>query len=182
MLPDTWFGRLTAVMNAIGSTLIIFVMVVMLADIFGRFLFNHPVHGVPEMVAMSIAAIVFLQFPHTLRAGRVIFTDGFLNWLGAANPRAEQYVLCLYHLVGALLFGVMTRALIPLVRRTIASDDFFGVVGVFTFPKWPAHSIILLGAAVMTIQYFTLAVAFFRAGREGRRLMADLDPSERVVS
>lgn len=182
MLPQTWFGRLTAAMNAIGSCLIIFIMVIMLSDIFGRFLFKHPVHGVPEMVSMSIAAIVFLQFPHTLRAGRVIFTDGFLNWLAAANPRMEQILLGIYHLLGAAIFGVMLSALVPLLRRTIDSGDFFGVVGVFTFPKWPAHSVIVIGAAMMTIQYFTLALAFFRAAHQGRRLNADLDPAERVVS
>ena len=182
MLPQTWFGRLTAAMNAIGSCLIIFIMVIMLVDIFGRFLFNHPLHGVPEMVAMSIAAIVFLQFPHTLRAGRVIFTDGFLNWLGATSPRSEQVLLGLYHLLGGAVFGVMLSALVPLLRRTIESGDFFGVIGVFTFPKWPVHGVITLGAAMMTIQYFTLALAFFRAAREGRRLNADLDPADRVVS
>ncbi len=182
MLPLTWFGRVTAAMNAIGSCLIIFIMVIMLADIFGRFLFNHPLHGVPELVAMSIAAIVFLQFPHTLRAGRVIFTDGFLNWLAGVSPRAEQILLGIYHLLGSGIFGVMLWALVPLLKRTIESGDFFGVVGVFTFPKWPAHSIIVLGAAMMTIQYLTLALAFFRAAREGRRLNADLDPSERVLS
>jgi TRAP-type mannitol/chloroaromatic compound transport system permease small subunit len=182
MLPPSWFGRLTAVMNVIGSCLIIFVMLIILADVCGRYFFSQPVRGVPEMVAMSIAAIVFLQFPHTLRAGRVIFTDGFLNWLARAHPRTEQSVLGVYHLLGAGMFAVIVWALVPLLRRTIETNDFFGVTGVFTFPKWPAHTIILIGAAVMTIQYFTLAVAFFRAAAQARRLNADLDPSERVVS
>ena len=75
MLPDTRFGKLTATMNAIGSCLIVFIMLVMLGDIFGRFLFNKPIPGVPEIVAISLVAIVFLQIAHTLRAWRVIFTD-----------------------------------------------------------------------------------------------------------
>jgi TRAP-type mannitol/chloroaromatic compound transport system permease small subunit len=182
MLPPSWFGRLTAMMNVIGSCLIIFVMLIILADVSGRFFFNLPVRGVPEMVAMSIAAIVFLQFPHTLRAGRVIYTDGFLNWLASKHPRAEQRLLGLYHFLGAGMFAVIVCALVPLLRRTIGTGDFFGVIGIFTFPKWPVHTIILIGAAVMTIQYFSLAVAFLRAAAQGRRLNANLDPSERVIS
>ncbi|CAN0448285.1 unnamed protein product, partial [Phaeothamnion confervicola] len=88
--------------------------------------------------------------------------------LSSASPRAEQIVLGFYHLIGAGIFGVMLWALVPLLHRTIESGDYFGIVGVFTFPKWPAHSTIVLGAAVMTVQYVTLALAFFQAAREGR--------------
>lgn len=182
MLPDSWFGRLTAAMNAVGSCLIVFVMMVMLADIFGRFLFNHPIRGVPEIVAMSLVAIVFLQIAHTLRAGRVIFTDGFLNWLASRSVRAEQALLCVYHVIGAGVFGIIIYAVMPKLRSVFDSDEFYGVVGGFTFPKWPLYLGILFGSVLMCIQYLTLAVAFFGAARERRRLNADLDPAERVVS
>ena len=68
-------------MSAIGTMLVIGVMVIMDFDIVGRVIFNSPLKGVPEIVAVSIAVIVFLQFPATLRAGRVISVDGFLEWV-----------------------------------------------------------------------------------------------------
>ena len=182
MLPDSWFGRLTAAMNAIGSCLIVLVMMVMLADIFGRFFFNHPIRGVPEIVAMSLVAIVFLQIAHTLRAGRVIFTDGFLNWLAMRSVRAEQALLCVYHVIGAGVFGIIIYAVMPKLGSVFDSDEFYGVVGSFTFPKWPLYLVILFGSVLMCIQYLALAVAFCGAARERRRLNADLDPAERVVS
>lgn len=182
MLPSTWFGKLTATMNAIGSCLIVFIMLVMLGDIFGRFLFNSPIRGVPEIVAMSLVAIVFLQISHTLREGRVIFTDGFLNWLAARSIRTEQAVLALYHLVGAGVFGIIIYAVTPKLKSVYGSGEFYGIVGNFTFPKWPLYSIILIGSVVMCIQYITLAIAFAGAARTRRRLNADLDPAERVVS
>ena len=182
MLPDSPFGRLTAAMNAIGSGLIVFIMLVMLGDIFGRFLFNKPIPGVPEIVAISLVAIVFLQIAHTLRAGRVIFTDGFLNWLAGRSVRAEQAALALYHLAGAGVFGVIVYAVTPKLKSVYASGEFYGIVGNFTFPKWPLYSVILAGSVVMCVQYLTLTVAFTRAARERRRLNANLDPAERVVS
>lgn len=182
MLPSTRFGRLTAAMNAVGSCLIIFVMLVMLGDIFGRFVFNAPIRGVPEIVAMSLVAIVFLQIAHTLRSGRVIFTDGFLGWLARRSVRAEQGLLASYHLLGAAVFAIVVYAVVPKLRSVYESGEFYGVVGSFTFPKWPLYTVIVFGSALMCIQYLTLAGAFVRAAVAGRRLNAELDPADRVVS
>lgn len=169
-------------MNAIGSCLIVFVMLVMLGDIGGRFFFNRPIRGVPEIVAMALVAIVFLQIAHTLRAGRVIFTDGFLDWLAARSVRAEQALLAFYHLAGAGMFAVIAYAVVPKLRAVYLSQEFYGIAGSFTFPKWPLYSVILIGSAVVCLQYATLALAFARAARDRRRLGAHLDPAERVVS
>ena len=45
-------------------------MVVINVDVIGRTLFTKPLPGVPELVRLSIVAIVFLQIGSTLRAGR----------------------------------------------------------------------------------------------------------------
>jgi hypothetical protein len=45
-------------MSAIGTMLVIGVMVIMDFDIVGRVIFNSPLKGVPEIVAVSIAVIV----------------------------------------------------------------------------------------------------------------------------
>lgn len=177
-----WFGRLTAVMSAIGSCLVMLIMAVILIDVGGRYFFNDPLEGVPEIVAMSIAAIVFLQFPNTLRAGRVIMVDGLTNSLAVSSPRTEQALFAIYHLAGGLVFAVITWAVVPLLGRTIENEDFFGVIGVFTFPKWPIHSTILFGCVVMTLQYLLLAWGYARAALEGKRLNADHDPADRILS
>ena len=75
-------------MNALGTLLVLFVMVVILADVIGRTALRAPLGGTSEIVAMSIAAIVFLQFPSTLRAGRVIRSDGLS--VEIASPGADR--------------------------------------------------------------------------------------------
>ena len=93
MKAGSALGVLTATMNAVGSVMVLIIMAVILIDVGGRFLFNRPLSGTADIVAMSIAAIVFLQFPSTLRAGRVISADGLLGLVGARSVRGEQWLL-----------------------------------------------------------------------------------------
>ncbi|MGQ0652005.1 MAG: TRAP transporter small permease subunit [Betaproteobacteria bacterium] len=168
-------------MNAVGTALVLLIMLVILVDVLGRFLFKDPLEGTPEIVAMSIAAIVFLQFPSTLRAGRVINTDAFLELVAMRSVRAEQWLLCVYHVLGGAMFTVVSIHVWPLLLGVWAGKEFYGNVGVFTFPKWPVFAVIAFGSAVMALEYFVLAWAHARAGRRGERLMT-IDPATRVLS
>ena len=62
-------------MNSIGTIWVFVLLVIINLDIGGRALFNHPVRGVPEIVALSIVACVFLQIAHTLKVGRLTRSD-----------------------------------------------------------------------------------------------------------
>src|SRR5690606_9515711 len=53
--------RVTQFLNVIGTLLIVAIMVLVNVDVIGRGAFDAPVAGVPELVSMSIVAIVFLQ-------------------------------------------------------------------------------------------------------------------------
>ena len=172
---------LAAAMNAAGTGLVLVIMAVMLTDVGGRFLFGEPLAGTAEIVSMSIAAIVFLQFPSTLRAGRVINADGFLEWVAARSIRTEQWLLAAYHLLGGAMFVIVTMHVSPMLQGVYSGDEFYGNVGVFTFPKWPVFAVIAFGAAVMALQYFVLAGCFVRSGWRGLRFMT-IDPALRVLS
>ena len=71
---DPWplraLDAVTQGMNVCGTALILGLMLLIGADVAGRNLMGRPVPGVPEMVALSIVAIVFLQvFEHFVRVG-----------------------------------------------------------------------------------------------------------------
>ena len=130
---------------------------------------------------MSIAVVVFLQFPSTLRAGRVIAADGLVEWVGKRSIRWEQWLLAAHHVLGGVMFTIVCTHVYPLARGAVASGDFYGSLGVFTFPKWPVYSIITFGCAVMALQYIVLAVQYVQAGRRGERLI-EVDPANKVMS
>ncbi len=58
----SWFERLlgAAILasNALASAWIFVIMLAIVADIVGRFVFNSPISGVTELVTMSVVALL----------------------------------------------------------------------------------------------------------------------------
>lgn len=159
------FGRLVDGLNAAGSVFIGAVMLLMVADVLMRNLFNHPLDGVAEMVAASIIIIVFLQLPSTLRHGRMSQADLFITPFTEKNPVAGHALSALFSLAGVFACGVITYATWPLLNKAWTGDEFFGVEGVFTMPVWPMRAVVVLGAALATIQYVLLVIQYLKSSR-----------------
>ncbi len=153
---DRWFGLFSSLLNAMGTLLIAFIMVVVNLDIAGRALAGRPLTGVTEMVIMSIAAIVFLQFSHTLRMGRVIQADSLLRFVERRSPRTYDAMQAVFCLIGALVFAVIVQATIPFLSRALASGDMYGNPAVFAVPKWPVRLVMIVGSAAMCVQFLLL--------------------------
>ena len=81
--------RITMGLNVIGTLLILALMILINSDIIGREVFLSPVSGVPEMVSMSIVAIVFLQVGQAFRMGRFTRTDALIDALERSVPRVR---------------------------------------------------------------------------------------------
>lgn len=150
-------------MNSIGTAWVFVLLIIINLDIGGRALFNHPFRGVPEIVAMSIVACVFLQIAHTLKVGRLTRSDIFLNWLGRKRPGFRHMLECVYHLVGALLMMILFNASLPLFTKAWRLDVYVGAEGDFMAPVWPVKLIILVGCTAGAIQFLLTAWHEFRA-------------------
>jgi len=161
--PSRWsFATIISVMNSIGTAWVFVLLVIINLDIGGRALFNHPVRGVPEIVAMSIVACVFLQIAHTLKVGRLTRSDILLNWLDRRAPRMKQGLEGGYHLIGAALMAILFKASLPLLTKAWQIDEYVGAQGDFMAPIWPVKLIILIGCLAGGIQFLIMAVANFK--------------------
>jgi TRAP-type mannitol/chloroaromatic compound transport system permease small subunit len=149
-------------MNSIGTAWVFVLLVIINLDIGGRALFNHPVRGVPEIVALSIVACVFLQIAHTLKVGRLTRSDIVLNWLQTHYPNLKHFVEGVYFLIGACLMGILFNSSIPLFIKAWRINEYVGAEGDFMAPVWPVKLIILIGCAAGAIQFFLMAVGSFR--------------------
>lgn len=160
--PDSGFGYLVDGMNGLGSVLIFAVMALMVCDVLMRDLFNAPIDGVAEMVAISIIAIVFLQLGSTLRHGRMSRADLFIDGYTLRHPRSGNLLHALFSLGGGFVCGVIFYATWPRFARAWADNEFYGVQGVFTMPTWPVQLIVLAGCAVTATQYLLHALWHLR--------------------
>ncbi len=154
-----WVDRVTAGLNVIGTLLIVALMVLVNADVVGRGLFLAPISGVPEIVSMSIVAIVFLQIAQTFRRGRMTRADAFPDFVARRAPRLRLAMYLIFALAAIALVAVLFHASVPLFEKAWTRNTFEGTVGDFTAPSWPVKLIILIGCAALLVQLVFSAVA-----------------------
>ena len=153
------FQRLGRWLNALGTLWIVALMLLINTDVLGRNLFNAPVRGVTELVALSIVGIVFLQLADTLHSGRFTRADVLLDRLKRTRPVLAARLQALYHLIGAALMAVILWAAWSPLMEAIRIREYVGAIGDFTAPVWPVRLIMLVGLAATLITFVLLAWA-----------------------
>ena len=155
----------TMVFNVAGTVLIVGLMVLIGADVAGRQAFNAPIPGVPEMVSLSIVAIVFLQVPQALRSGRFTRSDALINLLWQRRPRLAAIVELAFDAIAIAILGALLYAAWPLFLKDWQRNTFVGAVGDFTAPVWPVKLMLVLGTALLMAQ-FAARIVRMATGRE----------------
>lgn len=171
-------GGVAAFLNGMGTLAIIGLMVLINTDIGGRALLNAPVHGVPEMVSLSIVGIVFLQLGHTLRKGRLTRSEALSNFLHQRSPRLSAFLDGIFNLTGLVLLGILAYSSWPLFVKSWEGDIFVGSIGDFTAPVWPIKLIIVVGSTVTAIQFFEAALRSFYGAFSGNMPDKSVSSSE----
>ncbi|WP_417211561.1 TRAP transporter small permease subunit [Antarctobacter sp.] len=144
---------LTQTLNVAGSVLIFCLMVLIGADVIGRGMFGVPLKGVPEIVTLSIVAIVFLQTPQVLRSGRLTRSDAMDGLLFQRLPRFAKWLRSVFDLVSVTVVGVILYTTWPIFWRAWDRNEFIGAVGEVTIPTWPVKLAILVGGATLMLQF-----------------------------
>ena len=148
-----FLNRLTVVLNTIGSLLIVMLVILVNTDVIGRSLFNSPLSGVPEIVSLSIVAIVFLQVAYTVQQGKLTRSDALLTMVGKRFPKLKLMVEALFNMIAAILVAVLFSVSYPFFLKAWSKNTFVGSIGDFTAPIWPIKLIIMVGCAALFCQF-----------------------------
>ncbi len=143
---------LTMALNVCGTLLIVAIMLLVNADVIGRTVFLAPINGVPEMVSMSIVAIVFLQVAQAHRMGRLTRSDALLAALARRFPRLRAATEFVFSALAIFIMSELLRASTPLFVKAWTRGTFEGTIGDFTAPVWPVKLIILIGCCALIVQ------------------------------
>jgi len=144
---------ITALANVVGSLLILALVALIAVDVTGRNLLNAPISGVPEIVSLSIVAIVFLQAPQALAAGRFTRSEGLLDFMRRRIPRLTRWLETAFDLFGVGVMAAILYAHWPILVRSWTRGDFVGAVGDFTAPTWPVKTMLAIGATLLALQF-----------------------------
>ena len=148
------------VMNTIGSFWIFVLMIMIDTDAFARTFFNHPFHGVIELVELSIVGIVFMQLGDATRQGRLTRSDGFFNLVKRRNPVVGRYMGATFDFLGAIFFGIVLWGAVPDLYDAWVNDYFVGEQGLFTAPEWPIKPPIMLGCIVTFLHFIRMGYQY----------------------
>ena len=157
------FDAVVRCMNALGSLWIVLIMILLNADVIGRYVFNSPVRGVPLVISMSLIAIVSLQLADSLFAGRMTRNAAVIGRILERQPRLGRALNGFYYVIGAVFLGAVYWFSIPFAGKAGITDSYLGQRGDFMLPDWPFKFLIVLGSALTAIQYVRLAVINIRA-------------------
>lgn len=176
VLVTATINRITMTLNVLGTLLIAALMILICADVIGRVVFLSPISGVPEMVSLSIVAIVFLQAPEAFRMGRFTRSEAILNFLGRKSQRVRAFLEVMFASAAIVVIGVLLYASAPFFVKSWERGTFVGAVGDFIAPVWPVKLIILIGCVALLAQlmlfligqiYVLMGKNYQPAGNEG---------------
>lgn len=151
------FNGIAISANAVGTLVVLGLVIIVNYDAIARSLFNKPFLGAVEVVQFYMVLIVFLQLPDVIRVGRLTRSDGLLSMVGRRNSSAGKVLSRVIDLFSLTFMVIIAIAIWPEFLDMWESQDFFGIPGVFTAPWWPVKLVIFL-SAVLCAAHFVLHV------------------------
>lgn len=168
--------------NAVGTLTVLVLVIVMNIDVVARGVFHAPFLGVVEIVIFSMILIVFMQLPDVVRVDRLTRSDGFLGILKSTRPAAAGILSRLIDALACVAMATIAYATYPEVveafeschyftppdfgppftgdfwtdfTQATARCHYFGTLGVFTVPWWPAKFVITASTALCAVIFLS---------------------------
>ncbi len=150
-----------AMLAGLGALALFAQMCLITADVVGRYLFGSPITGVYEITEFMILIIIFSFLAPAQAAKRHVYVDLLVNRF---PEHLRRIVALINHTVCFLLMALITwmglqRAL-DLLRAGEASPN----LGV---PEYPFVLFLMLGAAIMCIEYLRDIIRLVGGAGEG---------------
>lgn len=135
-----WVRLFNTAMHYAAGVALVGMLVLTIADITGRTVFNDPVPGTVEVTALVLVAVVFLGLAHSEDLGDHITVDLLYVRLG---DRFKVVLDVFADLVSVVVIGLMS---LQLYRFTLRQAETGAESPVLQWPVWPFVLVAALGA------------------------------------
>jgi TRAP-type C4-dicarboxylate transport system permease small subunit len=136
------------VSSIISASLLFVMMILILSDVIGRFLFNNPIPGTIDFTRVFMAAVVFLGLSYTEECRGHIRATAFISRLPA---KVVHYMDVFASFVGLILFLVIAwQGWIIFVESWSSGEYYPGIIQV---PIYPARMLVFLGSILVCLQF-----------------------------
>lgn len=156
---DQQLFKLESALNLVGGIVVLFLMMLAVAQIFGRKLFNMPVPGFIDWVEQSMAVFAFVGISYCQRIGGHIRMDILIG-------RLRGRALWLAELASLVVMILLTTALtygswLHFLRAWTLGDSSIDIA----LPIWPAKLIVPVALSLLTLRFLLQAWSYMRAFR-----------------
>ena len=131
-----------------GGILLMAMMLLVTADVMGRFFFSKPVQGTTEVTEFMMVALLYLSLSHTQALKGHINVDIFLSYFKKRTRLVLDLVTCL---LGLVLFALITwQGILAAIKAWTFWETTFGVL---PFPLFPTKVLVPLGSFLLCLRY-----------------------------
>lgn len=155
-LADRWIAPLENVFNLLAAASILFLMLLAVAQVIGRAVFNAPVPGFIDFVEQAMVMFAFLGVAYCQREGGHIRMDLVLGNMKGRWPWLSELLTTLLTLllIVALIYGSWEHFL----RAWNFGDSTIDV----GLPTWPSKLIVPATLSVLAVRLVIQLLGFMR--------------------
>lgn len=149
-----FFHGILSALNIAGAIWVVLIMLLITADVCGRVFFNSPLFGVPEIVKISVVGLVWCMIPHTLKIGAHLRSTILLDRMPPGMRRGVELLSCA---LGAVIFALIVYSGWDQMIEAWQIGEFEGEEPM-RVPTYPIRSLVVLGAALTSLQFLVMLV------------------------
>ncbi len=175
---EDWIERLSVVILWFGAVALVGTMLLICADVFGRYLLSEPIPGTLEIVSSyMMVAMIYLPIAYVQARRQNVMVDLFTMRLNDRAKAALDMAACA---IGMVYVGLLTWLVFGEAVDATHAREFKDIYVAF-LPVWPARWFLVISFGVMFLVFLLQAIsdAFFVATGEGepqfRRHQAEMN-------
>ncbi|MFC1867067.1 TRAP transporter small permease [Thermodesulfobacteriota bacterium] len=144
----------------IAAASILFIMLISVANVFGRYLFNYPVPGTVEIAAVLLVFIIFLGISGVQRSEDHIGMDTLLDLVKKKKSSYYHALQAFHFFISFLILGLIGCYFIPSMMESVEMHEWTN--GPLFIPIWPFKLSIIIGCTLMCIRLFLQIIQHLR--------------------
>ena len=161
-----------------AASIVVILMVMVVADIFGRKVLNEPVPMSYEVGAFMLVFIVFMGLAYSQRQRAHIRVE-FLTL--RMSPRLRAVMDLFAFTLGVAIYGAIFYQTFKWSYHSFEIGEY--VAGLINIPKWPSQFAVAFGALLISLQFLSdwvnravEVVALFRTSRPAGEELPAIEP------
>jgi len=168
LLRKVRFSSVESGLLFLGGATIFFCMLLTLAEVVGRYGFNHPITGTVEITQLSLALIVYLSVAAAEREGAHISMGLFPELMKRRERLLTYHTLEIFnYVVPFCAFAIVSYLFVINAHTAYLTHETSW--GPLYLKHWPFKIAVFLGFALLTVRLAIRVTTHVRAFQERRR-------------